>query len=101
METDRLRDVASDAADKAAEMSDQAGSTIGAAAQSAREMAGKAGGAAYDAGAQAGRYVQDTVKEQPLLSLIGIAAIGYAIGFLIHSPASPFAPQPPKRRYFG
>ena len=41
------------------------------------------------------------VKEQPLLSLIGVAAIGYAIGFLIHSPMSPLMPKPKTKRYFG
>jgi hypothetical protein len=35
-----------------------------------------------------------TVQEQPLLSLIGVAAIGYLIGFLVHSLISPLASKP-------
>jgi ElaB/YqjD/DUF883 family membrane-anchored ribosome-binding protein len=101
MKTDRLRDAADDAAEKASDLSGQAGSAMSDAARSARDMAGQVGAKAYDAGTQAGQYVQATVKEQPLLSMIGVAAIGYAIGFLIHSAASPFAPRPPRRRYFG
>jgi ElaB/YqjD/DUF883 family membrane-anchored ribosome-binding protein len=101
MDTEKLRDTADKAADKASDLSGQAADAVGDAAHSVRDMAGQAGAKAYDAGAQAGRYVQSTVKEQPLLSLIGIAAIGYAIGFLIHSGSSPLAPRPPRRRYFG
>jgi hypothetical protein len=45
-----------------------------------------------------GHHVDSAVKQQPLLSLIGVAAIGYAISFLIHSPSSPLAS--PKTHYF-
>jgi hypothetical protein len=41
-----------------------------------------------------------TVKEQLLLSLIGVAAIGYVIGFLVHSPMSPLVTAPKTKRYF-
>jgi uncharacterized protein YjbJ (UPF0337 family) len=85
-------------AEKASDFANRAGSTMSDAAQTVRREAGHAGEKVYNAGARAGEYVGHTVKEQPLLSLIGVAAIGYVIGFLIHSPMSPLAPKP--KRYF-
>jgi len=93
------REMAGNVGGKASDIAGQAGDRIGDAAKSAREMAGNVGEKAYAAGTQAARYAEATVKEQPLLSLIGIAAIGYLFGFLIHSSVSPFAPKPPKSRY--
>jgi uncharacterized protein YjbJ (UPF0337 family) len=85
-------------AEKASDFANRAGSAMSDAAQTVRREAGHAGEKVYDAGARAREYVGHTVKEQPLLSLIGVAAIGYVIGFLIHSPMSPLAPNP--KRYF-
>lgn len=93
------REMAGNVGDKASGYASEAGDRLSDAAKSAREMAGNMGEKAYAAGTQAARYAEATVKEQPLLSLIGIAAIGYLFGFLIHSPASPLAPKPPKSRY--
>jgi uncharacterized protein YjbJ (UPF0337 family) len=95
---EQLGNAADANADKASDFANRAGSTMSDAAQTVRREAGHAGEKVYDAGSRAGEYVGRTVKEQPLLSLIGVAAIGYAIGFLIHSPMSPLAPEP--RRYF-
>jgi uncharacterized protein YjbJ (UPF0337 family) len=97
---DRLGSAADGIAEKVADLGDRAGSTMRAAAQTVRREAGHAGERVYGAGARAGEYVGRTVKEQPLLSLIGVAAIGYAIGFLVHSPMSPLVPAPKSRRYF-
>jgi ElaB/YqjD/DUF883 family membrane-anchored ribosome-binding protein len=97
---EQLDSVVDNIADKAAEFAGQASSAAHDAAQTMRREAGYAGGKAYDAAARGSQYAVHAVKEQPLLSLIGIAAIGYAIGFLIHSPMSPLAPDPKKRRYF-
>ena len=97
--TDRFSDSASAMADKASDLTSRAGSTLRDAAGSARRAAGQARETVYDAGARAGQQAGRTVQEQPLLSLIGIAAIGYAIGFLIHSFASPLARAPRSRRY--
>lgn len=66
----------------------------------ATETAKDAGQKIYGAGNQAGKYVGDTVVQQPLLSLIGAAAIGYVVAFLLHAPSSPLTPQPRKRGYF-
>jgi uncharacterized protein YjbJ (UPF0337 family) len=86
---DQLGSAADGIAEKAADLADRVGSTISDAAQTVRREAG-----------HAGEYMGRTVKEQPLLSLIGVAAIGYAIGFLVHSPMSPLVPAPKTRRYF-
>jgi uncharacterized protein YjbJ (UPF0337 family) len=97
---DQLGDAAGTIADKASEYAGRAGATLRDAAEAARRGAGQAGETVFDTGARAGEYVGRTVRDQPLLSLIGVAAIGYAIGFLIHSPMSPLAPEPKARRYF-
>jgi uncharacterized protein YjbJ (UPF0337 family) len=97
---EQLGNAASDIADKALEFGDQAGSVMRDAAQIVRRETGHAGEKAYDAGVRASQYVERMAKEQPLLSLFGVAAIGYAIGFLLHSPMSPLVPKPKTRRYF-
>jgi uncharacterized protein YjbJ (UPF0337 family) len=98
---DQLGDAASNMAGKASEFAGRAGSAMHDAAQTARRGAvGLGGEKIYNAGARAGQYAGRAVQEQPLLSLIGAAAIGYAIGFLIHSPVSPLVPKPRSRRYF-
>jgi uncharacterized protein YjbJ (UPF0337 family) len=97
---DQLGDAAETIAGKASEFAGRAGSAMHDAAQTARLGAGQAGETVYDAGARAGQYVGRTVQSQPLLSLIGVAAIGYAVGFLLHAPDSPFvrAPRPRQLR---
>jgi uncharacterized protein YjbJ (UPF0337 family) len=97
---DQLADGASAMADKVSNFAGRAGATLRDATESTRRATGKAGETVYGMGARAGQHVGRTVQDQPLLSLIGIAAIGYAIGFLIHSSASPLARAPRSRRYF-
>ncbi len=81
---------ASDAAQRASEMAGRAGSTLRDTAESVRQEA-------QDLGAKASEAVSGTVKEYPLLSLIGMAAIGYLTAFLIHSPST--KPTPMSRYY--
>jgi uncharacterized protein YjbJ (UPF0337 family) len=97
---EQLGSAAEDVAEKVSNLADRAGSTMRDAAQTVRREAGHAGEKVYDTGARAAEYAGRTVKEQPLLSLIGVAAIGYAIGFLVHSPLSPLVPAPKTKRYF-
>ena len=78
--------------DLAAKASDLAGR--------ASETVKDAGQKIYTAGNQAGRVVGETVVQQPLLSLIGAAAIGYLVAYLLHAPSSPLTPAPRKRGYF-
>jgi uncharacterized protein YjbJ (UPF0337 family) len=89
---EQLGSAADAIAEKVSDFANRAGSTMSDAAQTVRREAGHAGEKVYDAGSRAGEYAGRTVKEQPLLSLIGVAAIGYAIGFLIHSPTSRWQP---------
>jgi uncharacterized protein YjbJ (UPF0337 family) len=97
---DQISDTASTTAAQASDFAGRAGATLRDAAGTARRGAEQASETVYDAGARAGRYVGHSVQQQPLLSLIGAAAIGYALGFLIHSAASPLVPAPKPRRYF-
>ena len=77
-------------------------------AAKASDLAGRAGETVkdvgqtiYSAGNQAGRVVGETVVQQPLLSLIGAAAVGYLVAYLLHAPSSPFfTPAWRKRGYF-
>jgi uncharacterized protein YjbJ (UPF0337 family) len=66
----------------------------------ATSTARDAGEKICSAGNQAGKYAGETVAQQPLLSLIGAAAIGYLVAFLLHAPSSPLTPAPRKRGYF-
>jgi uncharacterized protein YjbJ (UPF0337 family) len=88
------------AGDMANEAVDEISAAAGDATQTVRGAAGAIGDKVYDAGARTGQYVGQTVKQQPLLSLIGAAAIGYVLAFLLHSPSSPLAPPVRPRRYF-
>lgn len=88
---DKTAQTASDAAANASETLRQTAETV-------KAKAGVVGGKVYEAGATAGSYVGSTIQEQPLLSLVGMAAIGYLVGYLVHSPSSPLAPEPRYRR---
>jgi uncharacterized protein YjbJ (UPF0337 family) len=81
----------SDAAARATE-------TLRETAETVKAKAGVVGEKVYGAGQTAGTYVGSTIQEQPLLSLIGVAAIGYLVGYLLHSPSSPLAPEPRYRK---
>ena len=63
-----------------------------------KAKASEVGSKVYGAGQTAGQYVGSTIQEQPMLSLIGIAAIGYLVGYLVHSPSSPLNPEPRYRK---
>ncbi len=94
---DQVSGAATDAAAKASDLAGRAGSTLRDAAETVRTQARHAGEAVYAGGTRAGEAVGRTVQQQPLLSLIGVAAIGYLVSFLVHSPSSPLAPRPPAR----
>ena len=87
----RTADTVSDAASRATE-------TLRETAETVKAKAGVVGGKVYEAGATAGSYVGTTFQEQPVLSLIGMAALGYLVGYLVHSPSSPLSPEPRYRR---
>jgi ElaB/YqjD/DUF883 family membrane-anchored ribosome-binding protein len=97
---DQISDTASATADQASDFAGRAGARLRDAAGAARRGAEHASETVYDAGAQASQYVGRSVQQQPLLSLIGAAAIGYVLGLLIHSGASPLLSAPKPRRHF-
>jgi uncharacterized protein YjbJ (UPF0337 family) len=97
---DQISDTASTAAAQVSDFASRASAALLDAAGTARRGAEQASETVYDAGARAGQYVGRSVQQQPLLALIGAAAIGYVCGFLIHSAASPLVPAPKPRRYF-
>jgi ElaB/YqjD/DUF883 family membrane-anchored ribosome-binding protein len=71
---------ASDAAKSAAERAGQEASRL---ATSAGEGISRSGRQAYRRGAQAGSYVGETVRSDPLISLAVVGALGFALGLLI------------------
>lgn len=88
------------AADRISDAASGLGQTTRDAAQSARQEAGAMAGKAQEFGVNAGQQVAETVRSQPLLSLLAAAALGYGIAFLLHSPSSPLAPPRPARRFW-
>lgn len=54
-------------------------------ARRGREQAAAAGEVIYRQGARAGEYLTRNVNEYPLSALLIAGAIGYAVGYLIHS----------------
>ncbi|MBW4022496.1 MAG: CsbD family protein [Proteobacteria bacterium] len=96
------RDAIGSAAEKtsqtASDVAANASETLRHTAETVKAKAGEVGGKVYEAGATAGNYVGSTVQEQPLLTLIGAAAIGYLVAYLVHAPSSPLAPEPRYRK---
>ena len=95
---DAVNDMAGKAADTMSDTASRASETLRDTAESVKAKAGVVGNKVYEAGQSAGQYVGSTVQEQPLLTLIGVAAIGYLVGYLLHSPSSPLAPPEPSYR---
>jgi uncharacterized protein YjbJ (UPF0337 family) len=95
---DAVSDAAGQTADTVSDAASRATETLRETAETVKAKASEVGSKVYEAGQTAGQYVGTTVQEQPLLSLIGIAAIGYLVGYLVHSPSSPLAPEPRYRR---
>jgi uncharacterized protein YjbJ (UPF0337 family) len=94
----KVDQVAGKAQARFGETIDQVNEAASEAARKAAELARQAGEAIHTTGARAGQVVGRTVQRQPLLSLIGVAAIGYLVSFLVHSPSSPLAPSRPEPR---
>lgn len=95
----RVGEVADDATEAADGIAARAGSAIRDAAGVVGEQAQHVGGKIYDAGSKANEVVGDTVAKAPLLSLLGMAAIGYLTAFLVHSTSSPLVEKPMPQRW--
>ncbi|TLU71645.1 CsbD family protein [Lichenicoccus roseus] len=95
---DDLKEQGADLADAGSRLAGQAADQVRDAARATRAQASEYAHSAADAGAQASRTIGETAKRQPILSVVAIGAAGYLIGFLVHSPHSPFAPARSTRR---
>ena len=94
---DAIDDVTGEAAEAIAGAAGQAQGKFRETAESVRATASQVGAKVYEAGSCAGSTLASTVKQQPLLTLIGVAAVGYLAGYLLHSPSSPFTAEPEPR----
>jgi uncharacterized protein YjbJ (UPF0337 family) len=95
---DTVNSVAGKTAETVSDAAARAAETLRGTAESVKAKAGVVGEKVYEAGQTAGSYVGSTFQEQPVLSLIGMAAIGYLVGYLVHSPSSPLSPEPRYRK---
>jgi uncharacterized protein YjbJ (UPF0337 family) len=95
----RVGEMADDAAATAETLSSRAGATIRDTAGMVMDEAQQVGSKIYDAGAKANEVVGGAVSKAPLLSLIGMAAIGYLAAFLVHASSSPLVEQPAPKRW--
>ncbi|MDP9095868.1 MAG: hypothetical protein M3N26_04815, partial [Pseudomonadota bacterium] len=73
------KDAVSDAADKA-------GSKLSDVADKVSEHASGIGGQMYDAGEYAAETVADYIRNEPVAVMLGVAAVGMLIGYLIGRP---------------
>lgn len=74
---------ADDAAGRARGLAEEAGERVSEYGAQAGQMARQVGNEAYRQGQQATDYLNDRVREEPLLALLGAGAIGFALGLLI------------------
>lgn len=76
------------AKDAVSDAADQAGSKLSDAASKVSEQASSIGGQVYEAGEYAAETVADYVRNEPVAVMLGVAAVGMLIGYLIGRPAS-------------
>lgn len=85
------KDAASDVADKASsklnDVADKASSKLGGVADKVSEQASNIGGQVYEAGEYAAETVADYVRNEPVAVILGVAAVGMLIGYLIGRPS--------------
>ena len=80
---DDLLASACDVADAARSAAGRAGDEVIRTAKVARDGVSRAGGRAYREGAQAGEYVGDLVRSEPLIVLTAVGAVAFALGLLV------------------
>jgi uncharacterized protein YjbJ (UPF0337 family) len=96
--TGQAQQALGDARETVSSVAGKTAETLRETAETVKAKASAVGGKVYEAGATAGSYVGSTIQQQPVLSLIGMAAIGYLVGYLLHAPSSPLNPEPRYRR---
>lgn len=80
---EEAKGVAQDAAGRARGMAEEAGERVSEYGAQAGQVARQVGSEAYRQGQQATDYLNDRVREEPLLALLGAGAVGFALGLLI------------------
>ena len=82
---EQAKSMARNVGEQARTMANSATSTAQDLARRAREQTSAATDTLYEQGAQAGQYLTRNVNEYPLTALLVAGAIGYGLGYLIHS----------------
>ena len=75
-----------DAKDAVASAADDAKSALSGVAQKVSEQASQLGEQAYAHGGKAAKYVSDYVREEPVAVMLGVAALGMLVGYLLGRP---------------
>lgn len=75
-----------DAKDAVSSAADQAQSKLGDVAKQVSDQASQLGGQAYEQGSKAAKYVGDYVSNEPVAVMLGVAALGMLVGYLIGRP---------------
>ncbi|MGI4797576.1 MAG: CsbD family protein [Janthinobacterium lividum] len=75
------------AKDAVSDAADQASSKLSDAASKVSDQASSIGGQVYEAGEYAAETVADYVRNEPVAVMLGVAAVGMLIGYLIGRPA--------------
>ena len=89
----KLGDVADKAQSKLSGVADQAQSKFSGVADQAQsklsgvaDQASQLGEQAYEQGAKAAKYVGDYVRDEPVAVMLGVAAIGMLVGYMLGRP---------------
>ena len=76
-----------DAKEAASDAADKASSKLSGVADKVSEQASNIGGQVYEAGEYAAETVADYVRNEPVAVMLGVAAVGMLIGYLIGRPS--------------
>lgn len=77
-----------DAKEKVSAAAGDAGARLSDVTSKVGAQASELGGQVYEQGGKAVKYVEDYVREEPVAVMLGVAAIGVLIGYLIGRPPS-------------
>lgn len=75
-----------DAKDAVQDAAEDAGSTLSGVTKKVTEQASQLGGQAYEQGTAAAKYVGDYVRNEPVAVMLGVAALGMLVGYMIGRP---------------
>ncbi|WP_081369906.1 CsbD family protein [Granulibacter bethesdensis] len=95
---EHLRDKANSAEEHARQHAESVTARLRDLAETAWEKAADAGGKVYESGVRGGQKLGESLEQKPVLSVALAGVVGYLAAFMIHSPSSPLAPEPPPKR---